>query len=118
MFESTSKAGHPITGDAVTRALERVRIKYLADLAPFSPHDLRRSVATGAAEYLDTPERLIELLLNHVPKDRLLRTYQVGGMADKLRELCLRWGNFMASVTKSEHTKPDNVVSFVFRGEQ
>ncbi|WP_429182758.1 tyrosine-type recombinase/integrase [Aeromonas rivipollensis] len=118
VFESTSKAGHPITGDAVTRALERVRIKYLADLAPFSPHDLRRSVATGAAEYLDTPERLIELLLNHVPKDRLLRTYQVGGMADKLRELCLRWGNFMASVTKSEHTKPDNVVSFVFRGEQ
>lgn len=66
-----------INGDALTRALERVRSKYLAELAPFPPHDLRRSVATGCAEYLDAPERLIELLLNHVPRERLIRTYQV-----------------------------------------
>lgn len=114
VFESTSKAGHPITGDAVTKALERVRIKYLAELAPFSPHDLRRSMATGAAEYLDAPERLIELMLNHVPKDRLIRTYQVGGMAEKLRALFLRWGDFIKTVTQTEQTKPDNVVSISF----
>ncbi len=95
VFESASKMGSPITGDAVTKALERVRTKYLADLAAFSPHDLRRSVATGAAEYLDAPERLIELLLNHVPRDRLIRTYQVGGMADKLKNLFLSWGLFV-----------------------
>lgn len=118
VFESTSKAGHPITGDAVTKALERVRIKYLAELVPFSPHDLRRSVATGSAEYLDAPERLIELMLNHVPKDRLIRTYQVGGMAEKLRALFLDWGNFLANTTKSELSKPDNVVSISFRGKQ
>ncbi|BBS86486.1 MULTISPECIES: tyrosine-type recombinase/integrase [Aeromonas] len=116
VFESTSKTGHPITGDAVTKALERVRIKYLAELAPFSPHDLRRSVATGAAEYLDAPERLIELMLNHVPKDRLIRTYQVGGMAEKLRALFLRWGDFMATITQPEQVKPDNVVSVNFGG--
>jgi len=116
VFESTSKTGHPITGDAVTKALERVRIKYLAELAPFSPHDLRRSVATGAAEYLDAPERLIELMLNHVPKDRLIRTYQVGGMAEKLRALFLRWGDFMATITQPEQAKPDNVVSVNFGG--
>lgn len=116
VFESTSKAGHPITGDAVTKALDRVRMKYLAELAPFSPHDLRRSVATGAAEYLDAPERLIELMLNHVPKDRLIRTYQVGGMAEKLRVLFLRWGDFMATITQPEQAKPDNVVSVNFGG--
>ncbi|GKQ68483.1 integrase [Aeromonas caviae] len=116
VFESTSKTGHPITGDAVTKALERVRIKYLAELAPFSPHDLRRSMATGAAEYLDAPERLIELMLNHVPKDRLIRTYQVGGMAEKLRALFLRWGDFMATITQPEQVKPDNVVSVNFGG--
>ncbi|WP_461603777.1 tyrosine-type recombinase/integrase [Aeromonas salmonicida] len=116
VFESTSKAGHPITGDAVTKALERVRTKYLAELAPFSPHDLRRSVATGAAEYLDAPERLIELMLNHVPKDRLIRTYQVGGMAEKLRALFLRWGDFMATITQPKQAKPDNVVSVNFGG--
>lgn len=116
VFESTSKAGHPITGDAVTRALERVRIKYLAELALFSPHDLRRSVATGAAEYLDAPERLIELMLNHVPKDRLIRTYQVGGMAEKLRALFLRWGEFVQTLIEPEQGKPDNVVAVDFGG--
>ena len=108
VFESTSKAGHPITGDAVTRALERVRLKYLAELAPFSPHDLRRSAATGAAEYLDAPERLIELMLNHVPKDRLIRTYQVGQQAEKLRNLFLRWGDFIATYITKESTKLSN----------
>lgn len=115
VFESTSKAGYPITGDAVTRALERVRIKYLAELAPFSPHDLRRSVATGAAEYLDASERLIELMLNHVPKDRLIRTYQVGQQAEKLRALFLRWGSFVADLIRPvEHQEPSNVVHIGF----
>lgn len=59
VFESLSKPGFPITGDAITRALERLRTKYMAETAPFSPHDLRRTVATGCAEYLDAPERLI-----------------------------------------------------------
>lgn len=116
VFESTSKTGHPITGDAVTKALERVRIKYLAELVPFSPHDLRRSVATGAAEYLDAPERLIELMLNHVPKDRLIRTYQVGGMAEKLRTLFLRWGEFVRVLTQPAEQVPDNVVAVTFGG--
>ncbi|WP_421330343.1 tyrosine-type recombinase/integrase [Aeromonas veronii] len=116
VFESTSKAGHPITGDAVTRALERVRLKYLAELVPFSPHDLRRSVATGAAEYLDAPERLIELMLNHVPKDRLIRTYQVGQQAEKLRALFMRWGDFIQDITQPEQSKRDNVVSINFGG--
>ncbi|KEP88992.1 tyrosine-type recombinase/integrase [Aeromonas caviae] len=116
VFESTSKVGHPITGDAVTRALERVRLKYLAELVPFSPHDLRRSVATGAAEYLDAPERLIELMLNHVPKDRLIRTYQVGQQAEKLRALFMRWGDFIQDITQPEQIKRDNVVSINFGG--
>ena len=117
MFESTTRFGHPITGDAVTKALERVRLRYLAEFEPFSPHDLRRSVATGAVEYLDAPERLIELLLNHVPKDRLIRTYQVGGMADKLRKLFLSWGGFMKSVITDLVRENDtgNVIAVEFR---
>lgn len=117
VFESTTRFGHPITGDAVTKALERVRLKYLSEFEQFSPHDLRRSVATGAAEYLDAPERLIELLLNHVPKDRLIRTYQVGGMADKLRKLFMSWGVFIESVVTgpTEDNNTGNVISIEFR---
>ncbi|MFB2858592.1 MULTISPECIES: tyrosine-type recombinase/integrase [Aeromonas] len=115
VFESSSLPGQPITGDAVTRALERVRLKYLGELEPFSPHDLRRSAATGCVEYLDAPERLIELMLNHVPKDRLIRTYQVGQQAEKLRALFLRWGSFVADLVRPvEHQEPSNVVRMEF----
>ncbi|PWC10036.1 integrase [Brenneria roseae subsp. americana] len=118
VFESISKPGFAVTGDAITRALERVRSKYLAEVAPFSPHDLRRSVATGCAEYLDAPERLIELLLNHVPKDRLIRTYQVGQQAEKLRKLFLRWGDFIEQeVAGFGKDKPNNVVQVKFGGQ-
>lgn len=110
VFGSASKAGHPITGDSLTKALERVRNKHLAELEPFCVHDLRRSVASGAAEYLDAPERLIELMLNHLPRDRLIRTYQAGGMSEKLRGLFLRWGCFMQGVIQPEQAVPDNVV--------
>ncbi|WP_349918609.1 tyrosine-type recombinase/integrase [Aeromonas veronii] len=117
VFDSTSNSGSPITGNAVTKALERVRVKYMAEYESFSPHDLRRSVATGAAEYLDAPERLIELLLNHVSKDRLIRTYQVGGMADKLRGLFLSWGEFIESVitVTTEENDTGNIVPVDFR---
>ncbi|EHL5832399.1 site-specific integrase [Salmonella enterica] len=115
VFGSTSKPGFPITGDALTRALERVRVKYMGEIDPFSPHDLRRSVATGCAEYLDAPERLIELLLNHVPKDRLIRTYQVGQQAEKLRKLFLNWGDFIQQeVINTPTAMPDNVVQVQF----
>lgn len=118
VFESTSNQGFPITGDAVTRALERLRKKYLAELEPFSPHDLRRSVATGCAEYLDAPERLIERLLNHIPKDRLIRTYQVGQQAEKLRSLFLSWGDFVERYVaqSASHEVTDNVVKVKFGG--
>ncbi|HAW2195988.1 TPA: tyrosine-type recombinase/integrase [Escherichia coli] len=118
VFESTSNQGFPITGDAVTRALERLRKKYLAELEPFSPHDLRRSVATGCAEYLDAPERLIERLLNHIPKDRLIRTYQVGQQAEKLRSLFLSWGDFVERYVAqpASHEVTDNVVQVKFGG--
>lgn len=117
VFDSTSNLGSPITGNAVTKALERVRAKYMAEYDSFSPHDLRRSVATGAAEYLDAPERLIELLLNHVSKDRLIRTYQVGGMADKLRGLFLSWGAFIESVITGPKNwnNTGNVLAVEFR---
>ncbi|MCA6984749.1 tyrosine-type recombinase/integrase [Pectobacterium brasiliense] len=119
VFESMSKSNFPVTGDALTKALERIRFKYMAEVAPFSPHDLRRSVATGCAEYLDAPERLIELLLNHVPKDRLVRTYQVGQQAEKLRKLFLDWGDFIEQAAIGLQEMPsDNIVKVKFGGQQ
>lgn len=89
----------------------------MAEVVAFSPHDLRRSVATGSAEYLDAPERLIELMLNHVPKDRFIRTYQVGQQAEKLRNLFLKWGNFIEyEIIPSYNNNgiSDNIIPFRF----
>ena len=105
VFESTSKPDYPITGDAIHKALGRIQAKYLGELDNFCVHDLRRSVATGSAEYLDAPERLIELLLNHVPKNRLIRTYQVGQQAEKIRNLFLRWGDFIQNKVIQDPSK-------------
>lgn len=75
----------------------------MAEAAPFSPHDLRRSVTTGCAEYLDAPEWLIELLLNHVPKDRLIRTYQLGQM---LRNIFLKWVGLLSMKSSNPAKTP------------
>nr|MCE9954549.1 hypothetical protein [Aeromonas rivipollensis] len=53
-------------------------------------------------------------MLNHVPKDRLIRTYQVGTMADKLKALFLRWGDFIEASVARPSGKPDNVISVSF----
>ena len=108
VFESSSIRYNPITGDSITRALERLRKKYLAELDAFTVHDLRRSVASGCAEYLDAPERLIELLLNHQPSDRLVRTYQVSDRTEKLKGLFLSWGDFVNKNVRGKESKTDN----------
>lgn len=57
----------------------------------------------------------IELLLNHVPKDRLIRTYQVGQQAEKLRDLFLKWGDFIEhEIIRSNNDAPDNVIQISF----
>lgn len=120
VFESISKPGEAITADAVTRALDRIRVKFVAELEHFQVHDLRRSVATGCGEYLDAPERLIEKLLNHQGADKLMRTYQVGEQAEKLRQLWLNWGDWLASnVIQDEAVAvPNNVVAVNFGGRK
>lgn len=99
VFESSINSETPIRGDSVTKALERLRSKYLAELEPFSLLDLRRSVEVGAIEYLDAPERLIELMLNRAPKRRSYRSYQVDTVDAKVRSLFLRWGEFIQTIT-------------------
>lgn len=119
VFASTSNPMMAVTADAVTKALDRIRVKHLAELEPFHVHDLRRSVATGCGEYLDAPERLIEKLLNHQVQDRLVRTYQAGEQAEKLRQLWLSWGNWIAANVAGEseaEVVPDNVVRLRFGG--
>jgi integrase len=98
VFESVSKPGFAIHSDSVTRALERLRSRYLAELVPFTVHDLRRSVATGCGLVLGASVVDVEGLLNHQISDRLLKTYQSAALRDpgRIRRLFLSWGEHVA----------------------
>lgn len=94
VFESNTKLGRAITGDAITKALDRLQKRKMAEYEPFSVHDLRRSVANCCGIELGASPLEIEHMLNHQISDKLLRTYQAGALRnpEKLRTLFLRWG--------------------------
>lgn len=81
----------------------------LADLAPFTVHDLRRSAATAWGEYLKTPPHVIERMLNHQPANKLVATYQRAVYADEQRSAWQAWG---ALVEQQIARDPENVVPF------
>jgi integrase len=80
----------------------------LADLDHFTVHDLRRSAATAWGEYLKTQPHVIERMLNHLPEDKLVATYQRAVYADEQREAWEAWG---ALVEQQVVREPGNVVS-------
>lgn len=63
----------------------------------FTLHDLRRTCATHWADTLKADARVVELMLNHLPQDKLIRTYQRGKNTDLQKEIWLRWGNTISN---------------------
>lgn len=96
--------------------VEKIRELHMPQSEPFTPHDLRRTFATGCAEFLDANERTIELALNHKSTNRLVETYQAGRRAEQVAALFLRWGELVATLTQPEQAKPNNVVAVDFGG--
>lgn len=64
----------------------------LADIAAFTIHDLRRSAATAWGEYLKVAPHVIERMLNHQPKNKLVATYQRAVYAEEQKAAWLAWG--------------------------
>lgn len=64
----------------------------LADVKPFSIHDLRRSAATAWGEHLKIEPHVIEKMLNHQPLNKLIATYQRAVYADVQKSAWLAWG--------------------------
>lgn len=106
----------PILVDSITRALRRLIARSLPDMVPFTIHDLRRSAATNWAERLDSEERVIELCLNHIPLNKLVRTYHRSRHDDKKKILWQRWGELVELEVSNDPKKIDsngNVIEFI-----
>jgi len=67
----------------------------LADLKPFTVHDLRRSAATAWGEHLKTAPHVIEKMLNHQPQNKLVATYQHASYQDEQKSAWVKWGVFV-----------------------
>lgn len=67
----------------------------LADMKPFSIHDLRRSAATAWGEYLKTEPHVIERMLNHQPLNKLVAIYQRAVYAEEQRAAWSAWGTMI-----------------------
>lgn len=119
VFESDrpkSDVIEPILVDSITRSLRRFISRSLSDMEPFTVHDLRRSAATNWAERLDAEERVIELCLNHLPLNKLVRTYHRSRHDDKKKMLWQRWGELVELEVANEPQKNNNhgnVIEFI-----
>lgn len=90
-----SKNITPIGNDALSRAVKRISQKM--EIEPFTLHDLRRSAATNWGGELEASSDVVEIMLNHVPKNRLVATYQRSKRSDQTKEIWERWGDLLQS---------------------
>lgn len=106
----------PIGAQSITTAILRMQGRKtrerddsapLADMTPFSVHDLRRSFATGLGEHNAAQPHVIERMLNHTPDDALVAVYQRQSYAEEQRLAWRTWGKLIESQVARE---PQNVI--------
>lgn len=108
----TTTGTTPFSGFSRGKSLLDVRIhRFLADqspddgesaeMPPWRPHDLRRSVATHMAEELRIPPHVIEACLNHVSgtKAGVAGVYNRALHLDERREALQRWSDHVLELT-------------------
>ena len=95
-----NEGDNPIDPKLLTRSVARCtsRLKRLK-VAPFTVHDLRRTVRTGLARVGVRPD-IAERVLNH-KLDKLLLTYDRHGYLDERRDALERWAAHLASLKES-----------------
>lgn len=95
---------HPITAHCVSRALHRLQ-EAGSDTQPEGPlyqkmplftlHDLRRTCSSHWGEALEAHPKVVELMLNHLPTNKLELIYQRGKHLRLQKDTWLRWGELI-----------------------
>jgi integrase len=94
LLSSPKKFGQSLSPYTLTRAVNRISTN--TKMESFTFHDLRRSAATNWAEELKADHHLIELMLNHQPQNKLVRTYQIAKREIDQKELWHQWDNYLS----------------------
>jgi hypothetical protein len=71
-------------------------------LAPWTLHDLRRSVATGMGRYLGEPPHVVEAVLNHVSgtKAGIAGVYNLATYENEKRAALAAWADHVLSAVE------------------
>ncbi len=106
VFASPRNYERPLTSNAVSRAINRLQGP-ASDTQPegllykkmdeFTLHDLRRTCATHWADTLQADTRVVELMLNHLPADKLVRTYQRGKQIERQKDVWMKWSDVVSN---------------------
>jgi integrase len=120
VFVSLKDNDKHITADSLSKAVLRFRgqdktktqvkdniICPLEHFPAFTVHDLRRTAATAWGEYLKIQPHIIEKMLNHQPKDKLVATYQRTEYKEEQKAGWLMWSDKVEAVIAN---KQDNVI--------
>ncbi len=94
-----TRTGEPIESNAVAQA---VRLKLQGEGPRFTPHDLRRTAATGMAD-LGVAPHIVEAALNHVSGFRagVAGVYNRARYDPEKRDAVERWGEHVGRLTKN-----------------
>jgi len=117
VFASLKDNNKHITADSLTKAVLRFRgqdktktqeknniICPLEHFPAFTVHDIRRSAATAWGEYLKIQPHIIEKMLNHQPKDKLVATYQKSEYREEQKTGWLMWSDKVEAVIVNRQT--------------
>jgi integrase len=89
------------------KTMRRASTAPLANMKPFSVHDIRRSAATAWGEHLKVKPHAIEQMLNHQPLNKLVAIYQRATYAEEQKAAWLACGEMVEHQIANE---PSNVV--------
>jgi integrase len=102
------RRGRPMTGWS-KRLPDVYKLTAKEGIAPWTPHDLRRTMRTGLGR-LGVEPVVSELLLDHAISDELTRTYDRGAYwADRV-EASQRWADHVLAMV-TQNTRSENVIN-------
>lgn len=96
LFPSPDGAG-PVKKPALPMAMTLLFRKYLASLQAATPHDLRRTAATGMRRIGILPV-VVSMILNHKHQDVTGRHYDHHDGLDERRDALARWAQHLERV--------------------
>jgi len=100
VFASAQTADGTVGSDATRQVIERLHRSGRLAGARFTPHDLRRTAASGL-ERLGTPREVVGRILNHSPSGVTAVHYSRHDYADEMRAAMEAWASHLEGLVRS-----------------